>query len=137
VETQTLSVRKYRAGYELRKEIWRMNGFETPITAAYTPSGDYIGDSRLAYQMVVKRGIAPEKAKSNHCVCSIGFCAREQKWYGWSHRAICGFVVGDMLFEEEAPGCTDETPFVLHGVKKIETLADAKQAAINFAASVS
>ncbi len=27
-------------------------------------------------------------------VCSIGFNTTEQKWYGWSHRAIFGFGVG-------------------------------------------
>lgn len=29
--------------------------------------------------------------------CNIGFCEKEQKWYGWSHRAICGFGVGSKI----------------------------------------
>jgi hypothetical protein len=59
----------------------------------------------------------------------------EQKWYGWSHRAICGFGIGDRIFEEKYGN--DNTPFVKHGRKKIKTLADAKLAASRFASSVS
>ena len=27
----------------------------------------------------------------------LGFSEKEQKWYGWSHRAICGFGVGSKV----------------------------------------
>jgi hypothetical protein len=86
---------------------------------------------------VQKRGIKPELADTDHSVCSIGFCERDQKWYGWSHRGICGFGIGDMLFIEFLEGATDSTPFVAHGTKVIETLREARQAAINFADYVS
>ena len=39
-------------------------------------------------------GIQPELAHENDNVCAIGFCDKEQKWYGWSHRAIHGFGIG-------------------------------------------
>lgn len=45
-------------------------------------------------QFFDEHGIVPEKRKPEHCVCSIGFSEKEQKWYGWSHRAIYGFGVG-------------------------------------------
>ena len=28
---------------------------------------------------------------------NIGFNPEENKWYGWSHRAICGFTIGDEI----------------------------------------
>lgn len=137
MEITTLKVRKYKAGYELRAELCRVHDMAATIVSAYTPTGDYIGDSQMAYNLIVKHGIAPEKADPEHSICSIGFCVKDQKWYGWSHRALCGFGLGNMLYEENAPGCNDQTQFILHGTKKIENLKDAKQAAINFAKSVS
>lgn len=102
--------------------------------SAYTEGGAYIGDERRA-RTLVKRGIVPELIDKKHRVCSVGFCEREKKWYGWSHRAIVGFGVGDMIFEEEFG--TDETPFVQHGMKPIRTMADARLSAVRFAKSVS
>lgn len=91
-----ISVEK-RNGYELRTErvsggIFGCKDFE--IVSAYSPDGTYIGSPENAKHLVDKMGIAPEKARSDHKVCSIGFCANENKWYGWSHRAIYGFGVG-------------------------------------------
>ena len=63
-------------------------------------------------------------------VCDIGFSTSEQKWYGWSHRAIYGFGIG----HEVKKG---------HSVHKInpgfvcKTLSDCKKVAIDFARSVS
>lgn len=106
------------------------------MTQAYTPTGGYLGPEKEA-KMFVKRGIAPEVASKDHNVCSIGYCEKEDKWYGWSHRAICGFGVGDMIFKERFKGADDHTPFVKHGDKPIKTMADAKVAAKRFANSVS
>lgn len=64
------------------------------MKVAYTPSGDYIGNPKIAHLLCKKRGIAPEKISPDHNVCSIGFSETEQKWYGWSHRAIHGFGIG-------------------------------------------
>lgn len=68
-----------------------------PVTvrAAYTPDGHYIGDEDFAKHLD-ERGIAP--ALREGCgVCSIGFNEAEQKWYGWSHRAMFGFGVGSVV----------------------------------------
>jgi len=46
-----------------------------------------------------KHGIVPEKADPSHSVCSIGYSEKEKKWYGWSHRAVNGFKVGDKVKE--------------------------------------
>ena len=89
-----------------------------------------------------KRGIVPEDHK-----LSIGFCEQEQKWYGWSHRAIYGFGVGDVVKEGDCTatsGWTDEylaehpeEDLSLPVGFKAETLDDAKRMAIAFAESVS
>ena len=137
MKIEILSVRKYKAGYEIRTEMWSHGeGDErTKMKAAYTPDGEYIGDSKWAHRLIVKRGIKPEKSSLEHSVCSIGFCAKEQKWYGWSHRAICGFGIGDKIFEEEFGD--DTTLFVDHGLVTIENMEQAKLAAVRFAEYVS
>lgn len=62
------------------------------LNMAFNSSGDYVGDYDVATRLM-RKGIRPEVV-GDHQVCSIGFCADEQKWYGWSHRALCGFTVG-------------------------------------------
>jgi len=96
-DRKVLKVRRYKAGYEIREEL--VSGAQYGckdfiMKSAYTPSGDYIGDSKSAYRLCKKMGLALEKISDTHNVCSIGFCEKEQKWYGWSHRAIFGFGIG-------------------------------------------
>ena len=129
-------------GYELRKELWDDSdyggdGSGQEMKTAYTLDGDWIGDYRTARFLCVKKGIKPEMADPSHSVCSIGFKEDTQQWCGWSHRAIACFGIGDKLFTERCKDCTDKTPFVKHGTKTIETLAQAKLAAKRFASSVS
>jgi hypothetical protein len=57
-------------------------------------NGDYIGDEEFARLMVSERGIKPEMRTPDSGTCSIGFCESDGKWYGWSHRAWCGFSIG-------------------------------------------
>ena len=143
-----IATRTFRAGYIVREEMVDEPDFgpSFKMKSAYTPAGDYIGSSRTAYHLCKTRGIRPEKADPSDNVCSIGFCDREQKWYGWSHRAIYGFGVGDMVSEGDctaSSGLTAEylaehpdenkalpVGFIAH------TLADAKRMAIAFADSV-
>lgn len=138
--------RRYKAGYIVKDEAWKLANDDScgpvPIKAAYNLRGEYIGDPKTARYLIVTRKIKPIKASKYHCVCSIGYCKRQRKWYGWSHRAIYGFGIGDKLFEgnyrEHAPEkYRDSIPFNKHGSVVIRTLKQAKQAAINFAASVS
>lgn len=134
---------RYKAGYIVRTERFTGEEYGVPegesftMRSAFTPEGELIGLPRDARALMVKRGIQPEKSKPDHSVCSIGFCEREQKWYGWSHRAICGFGIGDKLFEAYLEGADDHTPFIAHGTQTIETLEQARQAAVNFAESIS
>lgn len=117
--TEVLSERNYAAGYVIRKELWSHgDGEPTEMKVAYTPSGDYIGDSKDAYSLCKTRGIKPEKTNRNHCVCSIGFCESEQKWYGWLHRAIYGFGIGSEVKRGDcAYHPTDREDFVLDMIR--------------------
>lgn len=75
-----------------------------------------------------KHGIKKETLPG-HNVPSIGFSEKEQKWYGWSHRAIYGFGVGSQVKKGHA------------GYKgkqwTAKTLTDAKRMATDFAEAVS
>jgi hypothetical protein len=132
-----------RMGYELRvqelsgAEHGLSDGETLLLTSAFSLRGHYIGDEEMAKQLL-KRGIQPEYRFPEASVCTVGFHPGEQKWYGWSHRGICGFGIGDQLFDVEyTDGVTDETPFIERGSKVIETLDEARQAASNFAEYVS
>ena len=166
-----LATRKYKAGYEVREEIhptsfvafptsepdkgsqeiidWinSHRGEHVIVKSAYTPNGCYIGSPHMAYLLIVKRGIKPERANPTNKVCSIGFCEREQKWYGWSHRAIYGFGVGSKVKKGDccaSSGWTDEY-LAEHPEDDLslpvgfvaKDLIDAKRMAISFASSVS
>ena len=138
--TEVTLRRWYRVGYEMRHELIDQADYGgdglLPMVNCYTPSGDWIGDKRMAHLLFAKVGIRhAEKTAGDHCVCSIGFNPANQKWYGWSHRAIVGFGIGDKLFEENFGD--DDTPFIEHGTKPITTLVEAKEAAKRFAESVS
>lgn len=146
IEKVVISQRKYKVGYIVKNEAWRLAGDTVTepcfIKAAYNLKGEYIGDPKRARLLIVKMGIKPTKASKKHCVCSIGYCKRQRKWYGWSHRAMVGFGIGDRLFEENyrehiSEEKRDMIPFLKHGSVIIRNLKQAKQAAINFATSVS
>jgi len=105
------------------------------MVSCYSPlDGSYIGNTKIARYLCKKIGIREIQAANGHQVATIGFNHIEQKWYGWSHRAICGFGIGDKVFIEDFGD--DETLFTEHGTETIEDLGQAKQAAINFAAYV-
>jgi hypothetical protein len=63
------------------------------VTQAYNKYGHYIGNEESAEELF-QLGINPQLAHPENKVCSIGWCEREQKWYGWSHRAMYGFGIG-------------------------------------------
>ena len=127
----TLATRKYKVGYEIRVDwIKQKRGSAVIVRSAYTPKGHYIGSPKMARFLIVKRGIRPELVDEAHEVCSIGYCEREQKWYGWSHRAICGFGAGDVVAEHPEDDSSLPVGFVA------KDLIDAKRMAMAFAESI-
>lgn len=121
--------------YDVWEETWYWGDDQEPQSSkmimARNKGGDWMGEKPMA-EHLAKHGIAAELADEDHDICCIGWSEREQKYFGWSHRAIAGFGIGDMIFEEDFE-CDDNTPFIKHGSKRIETKNDARQAAINFA----
>jgi len=146
---EVLSVRHYKAGYEVRTEICTIESDPSmPVTmkSAYNKNGDYIGNSKAAYQICQTRGIMPEPMNDKSHICSIGFCENEHKWYGWSHRAMYGFGIGDIVKEGD---CTNSSGYIEEYIDQhpecdlslpigfeAKTLNDAKRMAIAFADSV-
>ena len=164
-----MSTRKYKVGYEVREELSQTNFEAVPMSepvdrdmqelidhitskehvivkSAYMPNGDYIGDPKTAHYLIAKREIKPEKANPTHNVCSIGFCEKEQKWYGWSHRAIFGFGIGSTVKRGDCCASSGyiEEYLVEHPDDDLslpvgfvaKNLIDAKRMAISFADSV-
>ena len=136
-------------GVIYRKERWVLRtDREHPVTmeSGYSPDGGYIGTWEDT-QKLVSRGIYPERRSPSHTTCSIGFCPREGQWYGWLHRAIYGFGLGDVVHEGDCTatsGWTDEY-LMEHPEADIslpigfvaKSLDDAKRMACAFAESVS
>lgn len=105
---------------------------------ATNPDGDLIGSAEDAAELCSRHGIAPERRRGTQegVTCSVGFCAREQKWYGWSHRARRGFGIGDEAFLVEVAPDGYAPVRRGHGVR-IATLEEARQSAELFAEDVS
>lgn len=90
----------------------------------------------MAKLLAKKYGITHrEKRLATSQVCSIGYSPRRKKFFGWSHRAIAGFGIGDGFFPEPPGGEAGvrwDPPKEKDRVK-IKTLSQAKQSAKNFA----
>lgn len=146
---ETKRVRHYKH-YDIRDEVWSHGDLQPQLMTkkAYSKQGDYIGDSERAYRLVKRFGIQQfEKTEDDHCVCSIGYAPKDKKWYGWSHRAIHGFGIGDEVKEGDckaSSGWIDEY-LAEHPEEALslsvgfiaKTVEDAKKMAIAFAKSVS
>lgn len=122
-----------KGNYVIRNEIWIMEGLgDKPIkmTACYSKKDNgYIGGLKEAKFLCDEMGIIPEISKPDHNVCSIGFSPKDNKWYGWSHRAIHGFKIGDRKLEL--------SPDISNSGAVIKNEEEAREAAIEFADSVS
>jgi hypothetical protein len=122
--SKIISVRNFKLGnYQVVKYLTNCFGKDLEMSSAFSkPKLEYIGDPKWAWRLTHKFGITeqiqsvegrPEienrdlaqEAKrlllsdfmrdySFSPCCSIGFNPSEQKWYGWSHRAIYGFGIG-------------------------------------------
>jgi len=85
------------------------------LIGAYSPDGGFIGLEDEAKKFV-ERGIVPQLRPDSVAgnSCSIGFSEAEQKWYGWSHRAMFGFGIGSVVTKGDcAYTPTDEEDYRL------------------------
>lgn len=120
--------------YNVYEEEWLTYWEDRPpddtckVTAARNKNGDYIGEVGMARELCDRHGIAPECREENS-VCNFGWSEKKQKYFGWSHRALVGFAIGDKIFD---PDCPSELPFVERGKVDIKCKDDARLAAMRF-----
>ena len=115
----------------LPEPVTRALAAAPPTTTAAAPSETPAPVPPKWARRLAKRGIRPQLRTAESTVCSIGYCERERKWYGWSHRAIFGFRVGSVVKKGH---CTaDALPIGF----KATNILEAKRMAEAFAESVS
>jgi len=129
--------RRYlKYGYEFRRHKIYQFGRGYEMKSGYSLDGDCLGDIKMTNFLTRKMGIRKfEKIDNDHCVCSIGFNPQNNTWYGWSHRAICGFTIGNKIFEEDFGD--ENTSFKERGTQIIKNIKQAKLSAKLFANYVS
>ncbi len=108
----------------------KMDAYWSKIDGAYFT---FIGlEDDLKF--LLKKGITEQlqnKSNKKGCTVNIGFNPKEQKWYGWSHRAIFGFGIGSTCKKGDCHYS------FMKGEWTAKTLEDAKQMAKDFAEGVS
>jgi len=98
---EVLFQRKY-AGYIYRRELvddseYGGNGNLEMVNCYSSDTGAWIGDAKDARMLCNGHGLTNiQKTHPGHSACSIGFNEDDEKWFGWSHRAIYGFGVGSV-----------------------------------------
>ena len=94
---------------------------------------DYSTKKPIQQQPMLNENETKENFFEKHGIkevsCGLGYSEKEEKWYGWSHRAIHGFGIGDK--------CVECYPTGTKQGKIIKTMEQAKEAAKKFADSVS
>lgn len=94
---------------------------------------------KLAQKYGIEQFAFPSPESS---IRSIGFNPKTSTWYGWSHRAIAGFKVGDVVKKGDVIANPDGWP-PLRNQKvytpghRITSLQDARDAAASFSEWVS
>lgn len=128
-----------------KEETWSLAGAMGPgwggpirMEAYYAKDGSYIGDQKTA-NYLRERGIAPQRAAPDCNVASIGFSEKDQVWWGWSHRAMSKFGVGDVFYRagQATPYGNNDNENQDNPKRLIKDLDEAKACAIAFADDVS
>jgi len=143
-------IQKELAKLIIKFEEWNVTEGEQPclMVSVYTEKGEYVGSlDRMILHIIADKGILPEVAGSQDKTCSIGKSFRDHKWYGWSHRAIHGYQIGDIVEEGSCCASSGWTEEYLkeHPEENLSlsvgftavTEEDCKKMAIAFAESVS
>jgi hypothetical protein len=98
---------------------------------AYNMLEELIGSPNMAESLIYVWGIYPRKIDKEDKVCSIGFCTKEQRWYGWNEEHIMGYGVRDIV-RETSIGNPWWSLKAKECYYEITSLEDAKQKAIEF-----
>jgi hypothetical protein len=130
--------------YDLHEEVWQLGSRGRPgdrltMRVSRTKDGHYIGDERDARFLCDQLGIAPELRAPDSNTCSHGWSEAKGRWYGWSHRAIHGFRVGDVVREGSVVerGTVGREGAGFEAGHVLATDEEARRAAMLFAEEVS
>jgi hypothetical protein len=141
-------INKKIAEFKIIVENIKIPESEKPLLLAsvFSADGGYVGTLECLSRKLDK-GIIPQLARKEERTCSIGKSVIDGKWYGWSHRAIYGFQIGDTVKEGDCCASSGYTAeYLAKHPEKDESLPvgftakteeDAKKMAIAFADSVS
>ena len=79
-----------------------------------------------------------DRAQVGSATYTVGFSPTRKKWYGWSHRAVFGFGVGDVVKKGDviAKGGEFAPPSALDVGFTAKSMDDAKRIAAVFADAV-
>lgn len=132
--------------YHVLEEFEDMDGFQMDYYESAV-DGSYIGRGDDFHDLLEKGFVLIQKAVPTDNVASIAYCPKENKWYGWSHRAIYGFGIGDKVSEDDLTNSSGlieeyriqhpEEDYSLPVGFVAKNLNDAKRMAIAFAKAVS
>ena len=84
----------------LRMKTYKRNAYiktEVPMVKRTLGNLPRYSDKKPKVHFKEWMGIKGEKINSKHDVDSFGKAEADGKWYGWSHRAIYGFGIGDVV----------------------------------------
>lgn len=84
--------------YRLWKKFGITEFYPTQQYSPYTPNNDVVEKAKVLLEYEDELIPHLQQAK----VCNIGWSPSQQKWYGWSHRAIYGFTI-DSKVKEGSP----------------------------------
>lgn len=132
--------------YYVLEEFEDMGGFQMDYYESAV-DGSYIGRGDDFCSLLEKGLVLIQKAAPTDNVASIAYCPKENKWYGWSHRAIYGFGIGDKVSEGDLTNSSGlieeyriqhpEEDYSLPVGFVAKNLNDAKRMAIAYAKAVS
>jgi hypothetical protein len=114
--------------YKQSKEIEDMN---SALYCYCAKSGKFAGE------LSEVKWLLKYEAKIDNEHPHMAYSEKLNKWFGWSHRAMQSFGLGDMLFEADWNGGhtreeVEKMMFKNRGEKVISNMQMAKQAALNF-----
>ena len=79
-------------------------------------NGSYVGDMQWAYNLL-KLGIHNPLSDGGDCpTCYYGKSIKDGKWYGWSHRAMFGFMVGSKIKKGDCGYVSDNPKEIMDGL---------------------
>lgn len=140
----TCKLRSFNKDEDLTNEEY-VNSLKDWNLYISTYDESYIG-SDDTWKTFSKKGFTMYQSYHNSTTASVAYCPSENKWYGWSHRAMHGFTIGDVVSKGDITATSglmkeyeiqhpDENLSLPVGYKAT-TMKKAKRMAIAFASAI-